>query len=149
MILPSLYRGYRHIGDKIFYAKSLWEANYARYLEWQKQQGMISDWFYEPHIFFFEKIKSGTRVYTPDFYVLTKENSYWVEVKGFYDSKSLTKIKRFRKYFSDKDLRLVDVKWFKVNTSKMKLIIPDWETPHSLRILTREEAHLLRENLAN
>ena len=143
---PSLYRGYRKVGDKVFYAKSLWEANYALYLEWKKGEKMISDWFYEPKTFFFSTIKNGTRVYTPDFYVKGIDKSWWIEVKGFYDAKSLTKIKRFRKYFPDETLVLVDGGWFRRNSHKLKLIISEWETPDSLRIISPEKAETLRNS---
>ena len=38
--------GWREIGDKRCYFKSAWEANYARYLQWLKENGRIIDWEY-------------------------------------------------------------------------------------------------------
>jgi len=43
-------------------------------------------------------------------------------VKGYYDAKSLTKIKRFRKYFPTEKLRLIDAKWFKANSKKLAIL---------------------------
>jgi hypothetical protein len=114
-------------GRKIYY-RSLWERNFARWLEFQKQSGMIKDWLHEPQTFWFTEIKRGVRSYLPDFKVTNLEGDhYWVEVKGFYDSKSLTKIKRFNKYYPNESLRLIDAKWFASNNQKMRLIIPSWE----------------------
>ena len=114
-------------GKKIYY-RSLWERNYARFLEYQKQSEMIKDWEHEPQTFWFEEIKRGVRSYLPDFKVIQLDGThYWVEVKGFYDSKSLTKIKRFRKYYPSESLIIIDAKWFTSNNQKMRMIIPSWE----------------------
>lgn len=59
------------------------------------------------------------------------EDRYWVEVKGYYDPRSITKIKRFKKYFPEEELRVVDKKFFKQNNAKLRLLIPDWETGNS------------------
>lgn len=120
--------GWRNIGGKTIYFRSLWEANYSKFLEWQKQNAMIRDWSHEPQTFWFLEIKRGVRSYLPDFKVTNVEGDhYWVEVKGYYDSKSLTKIKRFRKYYPSETLKLIDSKWFTENNQKMRLIIPSWE----------------------
>lgn len=134
----QLTKGYRTIGGKKYYFKSRWEANYARYLQWLKQRGEIQDWFYEPETFWFLKIKRGTNNYTPDFKVLHKKTIKYpdgrkseiefVEVKGFMDKKSATKIKRMGIYHKHILLRVVSKQWFLENNSKLKLLIPDWET---------------------
>ena len=59
-------------------------------------------------IFVFEGIKSGTTSYKPDFYIKNKDNiCFWVECKGYMDSKSKTKLKRFLKYFKDEKIILI------------------------------------------
>jgi len=55
------------LGNRFF--RSKWEANYARYLEWMKNRGEITDWDYECDTFEFGRIKRGGRFYTPDFKV--------------------------------------------------------------------------------
>lgn len=91
--------GKRWIGDREIYFRSAWEANYARYLEWLVGLGQIAGWEYEPKEFWFEGIKRGTRSYKPDFQVWeTKEYYQWIEIKGWMDSISKTKLKRFKKY---------------------------------------------------
>ena len=121
-------QGWRTVGDKKVFFRSAWEANFGRYLQWQKERQMIKDWEHEPKTFWFEGIKRGVVSYLPDFKVSTLENThYWVEVKGFMDAKSRTKIKRFKKFFPEETIRIVDAKWYKMNSKKLSNIIPDWE----------------------
>ena len=121
-------QGWRVIGGKRAYFRSRWEANYARYLEYQKNQKWILDWEHEPKTFWFDKIKRGSVSYLPDFKVISLDGSYrWVEVKGWMDSRSRTKIKRFRKYFPAEKLDVIDGKWYQNNKNKLRLLIPDWE----------------------
>ncbi len=76
------------------YFRSAWEANYARFLN------LIGEkWEFEPRTFFFKQIKRGTRSYTPDFWLPDKEN--WVEIKGWFDNKSKTRLKRWKKYYPE------------------------------------------------
>ena len=117
------------IGYHKIYYRSLWERNYARFLEWQKQCGFIEDWQHEPETFWFLEIKRGVRSYLPDFKVINNDQThYWVEVKGFMDSKSVTKLKRFKKYYPQEKIIIISSKWFSDNNQKMRLIIPTWET---------------------
>lgn len=119
---------WRKIGDKEKYYRSAWEANMARWLQYQKEKGWILDWEHEPKTFWFPGIKRGCVSYKPDFCVYKLDGSCeWVEVKGYFDSKSLTKIKRFRKYFPDETLKVVDQEFFKKNNAKLSLLVKDWE----------------------
>lgn len=119
---------WRTIGDKEKYFRSNMEANYARTLQFLKECGRIIEWEHEPETFYFEGIKRGTNNYKPDFKVIeSKEYHYWVEVKGYYDAKSITKIKRFKKYFPNEKLILIDKRWFLRNNKQMKALIKDWE----------------------
>jgi len=89
---------------------------------------MIKEWYHEPKTFWFEGIKRGCVTYLPDFQVINNDGSHeWIEVKGFMDAKSRTKINRFRKYFPEEKLRIVNSKWYKANKKKLSLIIPGWE----------------------
>lgn len=111
------------------YWRSAWEANYARYLNFLKDHHRIADWSYESKTFWFEKIKRGVRSYTPDFCVETTDGGrYWVEVKGWMDPKSQTKIKRFRRYYPDEKLEVVDAKAYRALARAVASIIKDWET---------------------
>lgn len=120
---------WRIIGGKKKFFRSRWEANYARYLELLKIQGKITDWFHEPETFWFKDIKRGTRSYLPDFKVIELDGTHkWIEVKGWMDAKSKTKLKRFAKYYPKEKMELVQAKWFKDNSKSMQNIISDWET---------------------
>lgn len=119
--------GWREIGSQRKYFRSKWEANYARYLEYLKQKGVVLAWLHEPDTFWFEGIKRGVNNYKPDFKItyLNGQEEYH-EVKGFMDSKSKTKIKRMKKYFPEIKLIVVDQEWFK-NAKILKSLISDWE----------------------
>jgi hypothetical protein len=106
-------------GRRIFF-RSGWEYKYALYLQMLKEDAQIKEWEHEPQTFWFEEIRRGTRSYLPDFKITKFDGShYWVEVKGYFDRKSLTKIKRFRKYYPEERLLIVNEEWFKVNGPKI------------------------------
>jgi hypothetical protein len=119
--------GWRTIGGKKCYFRSLSESNYARFLEWQRKLGCIKDWEHEPQTFWFEGIRRGCVSYLPDFKIICNDDThFWVEVKGYMDPKSQTKIRRFRKYFPKEELQIVDMNWFKKNGHLSKVIM-GWE----------------------
>lgn len=100
--------GWRDIGDKRIYFRSELEARVARHLHLLKEKGLIKDWEHEPQTFWFLDIKRGTRSYLPDFKVHRIDGThYWIEAKGYMDSKSKTKIKRFNKYYPNEELRII------------------------------------------
>lgn len=101
-------------GKKRYFFRSQWEMNYAIYLDRQKKEKRIHDWWYEKDTFLFDKIKKGTRCYTPDFKIngLDGEIVYH-EVKGWMDSKSKTKLKRMAKYYPETKIVLVDEKTYR------------------------------------
>lgn len=120
-------QGWREIGGIKKYYRSRWEANYARYLEFLKLRNEISDWKHEPQIFWFDGIKRGTNNYTPDFRVVKNDGSVeYHEVKGWMDPKSLTKIKRMKKYYPGVILIVIDGKFMK-SLAQVSALIPDWE----------------------
>ena len=127
-VKKNVSAGWRTIGGKNKYFRSRWEANFARYLQNLKKDGQIKDWFHEPKTFWFEGIRRGVVSYLPDFKIINIDESwYYVEVKGYMDSKSKTKLKRFAKYFPEEVIILVNHKWFKENFKFLVTIIPDWE----------------------
>jgi hypothetical protein len=114
------------LGDQHF--RSSWEANYARFLNLLISQKQIEKWEYEADTFWFEKIRRGVRSYTPDFKVWEPNGTiYYVELKGWMDAKSKTKLKRMAKYHPKIDLRLVDAKAYKEIDKKLGGAIPNWE----------------------
>lgn len=113
------------------FVRSSWEANYARFLNWQKAQGAIKDWEYEADTFEFVSIKKGSRFYTPDFKVITSDDSIeYHEVKGWMTDKSATKLKRMAKYFPAIKLVLIDKNAYQNLAKQLKRLIPHWESPN-------------------
>lgn len=120
--------GWRQIGEVKKYYRSKWEANYARYLEFLKMQKLIKSWEHECDVFWFERIKRGVRSYMPDFKVVKNDGTVeYLEVKGWMDSKSNTKLKRMKKYFPNTIVKVIDAEWFKANNSTLRGIIKEWE----------------------
>ena len=115
------------IGGKRNFYRSRWEYRYALYLEFMKKHKHIIEWEHEPKTFWFEGMKRGTNNYKPDFRVVFPSgNDEWIEVKGYMDSKSATKMKRMAKYHPDVKLRVIGKEWFKQNGGKLKNIISGW-----------------------
>jgi hypothetical protein len=115
------------IGGKRNFYRSRWEYRYALYLEFMKKHKHIVDWEHEPKTFYFEGIKRGTTNYKPDFRVVFPSGNHeWVEVKGYMDSRSITKIKRMAKYFPEEKLRVIGKEWFKSNSPMLKKVLPNW-----------------------
>lgn len=117
--------GYREdIGS---YFRSSMEANVARYLEWLLLNGVIHSWLYEPQTFEFP-IKRGNKYYVPDFKVIHADGSHeWWETKGYMDNDSRIRIKRFRKFYPDEKLIVVDWDQYKAIERDIKPMIPNWE----------------------
>jgi hypothetical protein len=114
------------IGDKEpMYFRSTCEYYYAIFLEKLKQEKKIIDYKHEPKCFWFEDIKRGVRSYLPDFCVTHLNGTEeWAEVKGYFDSKSQTKMKRMAKYYPEVKIRLVGADWFKQNLKSCKALEP-------------------------
>lgn len=105
----NVKRGHYDINGTTIYFRSGWEANYALVLDMLIDHEEIIKWEFEPDTFMFEQIKLGTRSYTPDFKVFNNNGSHeYHEVKGYMDSRSKTKIKRFAKYYPNEKLVLID-----------------------------------------
>lgn len=120
--------GWREIGGKRIFARSAWEANYARYLQFLTIANEIQGWEHEPKTFWFEGIKRGCCSYLPDFSVTLKNGIVeYREVKGWMDPASKTKIRRFRKYFPTLNLMVIDRVWFKSNARQLSGLIHGWE----------------------
>lgn len=115
--------------DLGIYVRSSWEANFCRYLNFLKSKEMIYKWEYEPDTFWFHEIKRGTRSYLPDFKIWDKQDStpYYIEVKGWMDAKSKTKLDRMAKYYPHVRVDIVGRKEYEEIRSKLSRVIPGWE----------------------
>lgn len=120
--------GWREVGDQRIYARSAWEANFSRYLEWLRSLGEIAAWRHEKVTFWFEAIKRGVRSYLPDFEVTENSGSLtFYEVKGHMDSRSKTKIKRMAKYHPSVKLVVIGRKEYGALARKVGGLIAGWE----------------------
>jgi hypothetical protein len=115
------------LGGQFFRSRS--EANYARYLNLLKRNGQIVGWAYEPHTFVFEGIKRGTMSYTPDFRVDYPDGTHaWIEVKGWMDATSKTRLARMAKYHPAEKVVVISSKWFsQAHKNGLAEVIPGWE----------------------
>ena len=104
------------------YFRSAWEANIARYYNFINVK-----WEFEPKTFIFKNITRGSVSYTPDFYL--PEEDKWVEVQGWMDGKSKTKLSRFKKQYPEeyKKLQLITEKEYKEIKRKVAPFIKNWE----------------------
>ncbi len=101
-------QGWFSIGGNRHYFRSLLEKECAEFLEDLKLNNEILGWKYEPKMFYFNGVARGAKTYRPDFFVMKSiDNFFWLECKGWMDSKSVTKLKRFAKYYPDEDLLVV------------------------------------------
>ena len=117
-------QGKYNINGKDIFFRSLWEANYALYLDFLIKQDEIIKWEFEPETFWFEKIKRGVRSYKPDFKVYNKDKTIeYHEVKGWMDSKSKTKLNRMRIYYPEIKIVLIDQKRYKSIKKSMGKIL--------------------------
>lgn len=114
--------------DLGIYVRSMWEANYARYLNFLHDRGLISGWAYEAKTFRFDGISRGCMTYTPDFEVRRPGGVVeYHEVKGWMDQKSRTRLRRMRKYHPSVTLVLVDKHVYGDIERKLSALIPNWE----------------------
>lgn len=106
------------------YFRSKWEANYALYLDFLIKQNVVKDWEFEADTFFFDKIKSGTKKYIPDFKVTMIDGSVeYHEVKGFTVARDRTKIRRMAKYFPEIKLVQIDKTFYNDLYKKFKTVL--------------------------
>jgi hypothetical protein len=119
--------GWRTIGKQRVYFRSRWEANYAAILEFQIKHGSVARWEHEPETFWFEGLKRGTVSYLPDFRVTSKDGSVaYHEVKGRFDSRSKTKIRRMAKYHPAVKMVVIDATAYRALAKQFRGM-PWWE----------------------
>ena len=144
--------GKRLIGDREVFFRSSWEANYARYLQFLQDFGMIFNWEFEVDTFWFDKVPRGTRSYLPDFKIwLDSSSFFYVETKGWMDDKSATKLKRMQEYYPEILVKVVRRKELLNIEDTFGRAIPMWEFMRSgsgerrSKKLAKLDAALLQE----
>ena len=96
------------VGKHKFLAKSTWEYDVALYLQYLLDHAYISSWEYEPISFDFDYEGNGIRSYKPDFRVIRKGKEYFIEVKGWQDTKSKLKKKLMSEKYPDVQMVYID-----------------------------------------
>lgn len=120
--------GWREVDGERIYFRSRWEFNFSLYLRRCAKLKQISYWRYEPTVFWFHKIKRGVRSYKPDFLIVVNSSyQYYVEIKGYLDSKSKTRLKRMRIYYPDVEIRLVDGPEYRMIEQTYSQFCSEWE----------------------
>lgn len=113
--------------DLGIYVRSSWEANYARYLKFLQDQGLLTSWEYEPCEFHFP-IKRGNTFYVPDFRVTWPDGTVeYHEVKGYMDKRSQTKLARMARYHPEIKIIIIDKLSYYDIYHKISGAIPGWE----------------------
>lgn len=99
-------RGKRQINGREYFFRSEAEAMVAHAL-----LAMKWAWEYEPTEFEFP-LKRGIRFFRPDFRAwpeASPEEWHWMEVKGYWNRESKTKLRRFARYYPQEAGRLIIV----------------------------------------
>ena len=105
------------IGDRKFNFLSKLEYRWAQHLELLKMGGLIKDWFYEFHTFYFQN--AATPKYTPDFLIRNSDNSFeYHETKGMVEKRTIDAVKAL---FDEQPwVKLTMIFWQKPKISTIK-----------------------------
>jgi predicted nuclease of restriction endonuclease-like RecB superfamily len=107
----------------------MWEANYARYLNWLVEQNQIRGWEFEAEVFVFHGVTRGAHTYRPDFKVQEVDGRIvYHEVKGWMDGPSKTRLKRMKKYYPEVEVIVIGEGEYKAIAKWCKALIPEWES---------------------
>jgi NUMOD3 motif len=130
------------LGDMFF--RSGWEANYARILNLQIEQGEIHRWEFEPDRFKFSVVK-GPRSYTPDFKVWKQEGGdfHYVEIKGWMDEKSRLKCHLMERFYPNVPIYIIGEKEYKNLQREFSSRIERWEFYSSRYVAKRKAASVV------
>ena len=103
--------------DLPFYARSRWEANVARSLEYEELK-----YVYEPIV-----VDFGEWSYRPDFYI--PELNWFIEVKGYMTDRAREKVEAFRSYAFEQGFAfsLIEQKEYRELSEIYSTVIPEWE----------------------
>ena len=84
----------REIGGKTHTYRSKLEYRWAVWCQLRKEQGLIVEWYYEDEVLELESRKFKDPIkYIPDFTIQTESGYEFEETKGWFTSKSATKIR--------------------------------------------------------
>ena len=108
--------------------RSKWERNVARYLNELVRRGLLVRVTFEEETMWFPAVSRGVRSYTPDFKCTRPDGTfYYVEVKGWMDPKSKTKLKRAKLYYPDREIQVVNAATYNKLCKAYFRVLPHWE----------------------
>lgn len=133
----------RPVGVRGIKFRSKMEANYAAYLEWLLSIKQIAGWDYEPMTFWFTPgslgaaaqglagVRRGVTSCKLDFRVRTrgplpKGDKEWHEVKGWFDPRSRTVLKRMKLYYPEEKVIVIDSKQIAALRRQVGAVVPGW-----------------------
>ena len=120
--------GWRVIGGVRKFYRSRWEANYARFLQWQRERGDVASWAHEPETFWFAGVKRGVLSYLPDFRVHYPDGRVeYHEVKGWMTPRSKTALRRMAKHHPSITMRVVAADAYARIETGLGCVIQGWE----------------------
>lgn len=145
-------KGNKKVGKRIDlngqFFRSSWEANYARYLNFLKVRGEVLEWKYEARTFEFDKIRKGTRFYTPDFEVIVPNGTEYHEVKGWRHPKGETALRRMARYHPSVKIVLIDAPIYRAIEKAVSPLISNWERATGKMVKDGTAIELLTRALA-
>ncbi len=83
----------REVGGKTCTYRSKLEYRWAVWCQLRKEQGIITEWWYEDETLELETKCGDTKRYIPDFTIETEDGYEFEETKGWFTAPSATKIK--------------------------------------------------------
>lgn len=102
------------------YFRSIWEANYARYLNYLGMK-----WEYEPQTFKYPYVRTGPKSYLPDFYL--PDVDVYVEIKGWEQPRDLLRMERFDYYYPGFVVKYINSKTYHNLERMFGDKVPGWE----------------------
>lgn len=111
------------IGDKTCCFRSKLEHNWARWLQFQKSQGMINNWAFEQTRFEFRDELTGPKVFLVDFDILNNDGTFeYHECKGWLQGRDVSKFRRVAKYRPEVKISLVMIGKRKRDANRLRII---------------------------
>lgn len=91
-----VHRITREIGGKTYTFRSKLEYRWAVWCQFRKEQGIITDWWFEDEETLLEletRYFKNKKLYLPDFTIQTNGDYEYEETKGYFPAKDCTKIR--------------------------------------------------------
>ena len=130
----------QEVGGKTCTFRSKLEYRWAVWLQLQKEQGLIMEWWYEDEILELEseKFKDPIR-YIPDFTIQTENGFEFHETKGWFTAPSATKIKLAATQYENPITLIFAAKPNRVQYNRAKRL-----EPHIKRIIYNADRDIFR-----